>query len=269
MTSTRVDLTLGGVALSTAVPAAYVLKVTRPLVGKRRDQFVDVPGRAGAWTFPEQPGDRVISVELDLQADTYEDRRAAVTALADWADLGARAALIIDDEPDRYHEAILDNDPDPDEWLTAATITLAFRVGPFALGDTIPTETLAVSGAGSDSGDFTIADTIYAEPVIEITPTDGTITGFTLTINASALSYTGPTITSGNTLTINSISDTVTAGISGDTMLTGAYNPAALAMGFVSGEFPLLEPGENAWAITWDGTATAVTVEISWRRRFR
>lgn len=267
--SVSVDLTLAGVALSSAVPEALVVKPTRPLVGRRRDVFIDIPGKAGAWTFPEQPGDRTLEFDIDIQAASFEERRAAVVALADWCDLGARAALIVSDEPDRYHEVILDNDPNPDEWLVAGTITLEFRAGPYSLSTVISSETLAVAGAGSDTDTFTIPDTIWAEPVIEVTPTNGTITGFTITINGVALSYTGPTITSGNTVTINTISDTVTSGASGDTMLTGAYNPGALLMGLVSGEFPILDPGENTWALTWDGTATTVTVEITWRRRYR
>lgn len=264
------DLTLNGVALSTAVPAAKVLDVRRPLVGARRDRFVDVPGKPGSWTFPEQPGDRVIEFVVDVQADSFADRRAALTALADWCDLGAVAPLIIDDEPDRYHEAILDDQADPREWLVSAEIPrLSFRVGPYALASDASQEVLAVSGAGSDSGSFSIPDEIDAEPVIEITPTNGTITGFGFTLGADELDYTGPTVTSGNTVTINTISDTVTSGLSGDTMLTGAYNPAALVMALVGGVFPLLEPGENTWGMTWDGTATAITVEISWRRRYR
>lgn len=263
------DLTLDGVALSTAVPGALVVKPVRPLVGRRRTEFVDVPGRAGSWKFPEEPGDRVLEFEIDILGDTFEDRREQTRALADWCDIGAAANLIISDEPDRYHVAILDNDPDPDEWLLRSEATLRFRADPYALATTPSTEEIAVAGAGTDSGSFEIPDLIFAEPVIEITPTNGTITSFTLTIAGVAITYTAPTIASGNTLTINTISDTITTGISGDTMLTGAYTAANLVMGFVTGTFPLLVPGENTWVLTWEGTATAITVDVTWRERYR
>lgn len=264
-----VDLKLDGVDLSTAVPGALVIVPVRPLVGGRRDVFVDVPGKAGSWKFPEEPGDRILRFAIDILGADFPDRRAAVTALADWCDLGRVAPLIVSDLPDRYHNALLDNDPDPDEWLRRAEIDLAFRCDPYALGLVPGEEEIAASGAGSDSGTFDIDDSIDAEPVIEITPTDGTITGFTFTLNGDALGYGGPTIPSGNTVTLSSISDTVTSGVSGDTMLTGAYNPAQLVMGLISGAFGLLNPGENTWSLAWSGTATAVTITIGWRRRYR
>lgn len=265
------DVTLNGVALSTAVPSAIVTRPERPLVGSRRDVFVDVPGRAGSWKFAEEPGDRIIELAVDILAETFEARRSAVRALADWCAVGAASNLIIDDEPDRYHVGILDNDPDPDEWLNhAGSIRLRFRCDPYALATALSSETVAVSGGGSDSGTFNVDDVLDAEPIIEITPNDGTITGFTLTVNGYAISYTAPTIASGNTVTISSISDTVTAGTNGDTMLTGAYNPASVTMGFVTANlFPLLVNGTNAWSLTWDGTATDITAEITWRERFR
>lgn len=268
-TAPAVDLTLDAVALSTAVPGALVIVPTRPLVGGRRDVFVDVPGKAGSWKFTEEPGDRTLRFEVDILGADFPDRRDAVTALADWCDLGAVAQLIIDDQPDRFHNALLENDPDPDEWLRAATVRLDFRCDPYAYATALSTETIAATGAGSDSDSFTIPDTIDAEPVVEITPTNGTITGFTFILNGDQLAYGGPTIPDDSTVTVSSISDTVTTGVSGDTMLTGAYNPANLVMGLISGGFGLLIPGVNTWALNWTGTATAVTIEITWRRRFR
>jgi predicted phage tail component-like protein len=263
------DLTLDGVALSTAVPGGLVVRPIRPLVGERRHEFVTVPGRAGTWKFPEEPGDRVLEFEIDILGDTFEDRRAQVRALADWCDLGRTANLIISDEPDRYHVAILDNDADPDEWLVRAQPVLRFRCDPYALATTLSTEEVAVAGAGVDSGTFSVPDDIAGEPIFEITPNDGTITGFTLTVNEDALSYAGPTIASGNTVTVSTISDTVTIGTNGDTMLTGAYDAGNVAMALVSGSFPLLVPGNNDWSISWTGTATDITIDVTWRERFR
>ena len=63
------DATLNGVALSSAVPDAIVLRPARHLVGRRRHQALDVPGRAGPWIFGEQPG--AGTVEL-VDADSGE-----------------------------------------------------------------------------------------------------------------------------------------------------------------------------------------------------
>lgn len=263
------DLTLGGVALSTAVPEAIVLRPSRPLAGRRRHEYVEIPGKAGSWKFTEAPGDRRLDFELHIEAASFAARRAAVVALADWCDLGSVAPLIVADEPDVYHSVLFDGDPTPSEWLNQAAIVLSFIADPYTLAAASSTETLAVTGAGSDSDSFTISDQIEAEPVIEITPNDGTLETFTLTIAGRSLVYAGPSIGSGNTITINSISDTVTTGVSGDTMLTGAYNPASLVMGLISGEFPILVPGLNTWSISWTGSATDITVAIEWRRRYR
>lgn len=265
---TRVDASFAGVVLSAAVPSAYILNVSRGLVGARRHRTVDVPGRAGSWIFGEEPGDRRIELAVNIEADSFAERREAVEALAGWADSRTQQALVLDDEPDRYYVAILDMDPDPEEWLCRADLSLRFRAAPYALAIAVSGETIAATGAGSDSGTFAIPDTIDAEPVVEITPTNGTITAFEFTLNGDTIGYTTPPIASGQTVTISTISDTVTQGLNGDTMLTGAFTGLVL-MSSVSGVFPLLVPGTNAWALSWSGTATAVTVEISWRRRFR
>lgn len=263
------DLNLNGVALSTAVPEALVLKVARQLAGSRRNVFVDVPGRSGSWVFTEQPGDRTLTVFLDISADSFATRRAAIRALAYWADVGAVAKLIIDDEPDRFHEAILDAATDPAEWLTyVEQLEVPFRVGPYALAVTPSTETLPVSGGSPENGSFVAPDTVEGVPVVEITPTDGTMTSLTFTLNGTAIDF-GETILSGSTITISSISDTVTRGASGDVDLTGAFVPATVAMGAVSGEFGRIIEGVNTWSLQWTGTATAATVTVTWRERFR
>lgn len=263
------DLNLNGVALSTAVPDALVLKVARQLAGARRNVFVDVPGRSGSWVFPEQPGDRTLVATLDVSSASFADRRAAIRALAYWADVGAVARLIVDDEPDRYHEAILDASTDPAEWLTyVEQLELPFRVGPYALAIALSVETLAVSGGSPESSTFVAPDTVEGVPVVEITPTDGTMTELTWTLNGNALTF-GETLLSGETVTISSLSDTVTLGVSGDVDLTGAFVPAAVAMGAVSGDFGRIIEGVNAWSLQWTGTATTATVTVTWRERFR
>ena len=266
----EVTASLNGVELADAVPAALVVSVARQLAGERRHVFVDVPGRSGSYLFPEQPGDRSLRLELDLQASTFDERRAAVRDLAGWADLTGSARLILSDEPDRYHDAILDDRPELLEQLVYAASSIVFRVGPYALAITPTTVALAVSGAGSDSGTFTGTETggVDAFPVVEITPNDGTLTSFAWTLNGTELSY-GSTVAMGDTITVSSISDTVTLGASGDTDLTGAFVAGLVAMATVSGDFGRVLPDSNDWAFEWTGTATDITIEVTWRERFR
>lgn len=263
-----VDAELDSVDLSTAVPEAIVLSVSRPLVGARRNVYVDVPGRSGSWSWADEPGDRALSIDLSLAGEDFAERRDAVRRLADWADLGRVAPLIISDEADRYHEAMLDAATDPAELLLHASTRLDFRVGPYALSTTISTQAEAAA-SNPDSGMFSIPDEVTALPVIEITPTNGTLLSVALTIEGRTISWSGDVILLGQTLTISTVSDTVTRGVNADVNLTGAYDPAAVNMVDVSGDFPLLVPGSNDWAIEWTGTATAVDIDIQWRRRYR
>ena len=262
------DVTLNGTALSSAVPSAKVLGVTRELLGRRRFNRIDIPGRAGSWHYDEEPGDRELVVGLDIQADTFAARRAAVRALAYWCDVGAVSRLIVDDETDRYHDAIVANG-DSSEWLNNATIDLRFLVGPYALAIASTSTSISAAG-GTGSGSFAVGDEVTAEPVIELTPAGGTLTGFTLTINGYALTWAGPdVIAATESLTVNAISSTVTLGANDDVDLTGAYDVLALSMSDVSGEFPLILEGTASWSLEYTGTATSVAASVEWRERFR
>lgn len=261
------DLELNGESLLDVVPAANVVRVRRPLVGKRRHVNVEVPGRAGSWLFTEEPGDRTLVAELVIVAAGLEARRSSVRELAAWADLGASSRLVISDEPDRFHDAILDSSADPEEWLTSARIDLPFRVGPYALALATSEQILNLAAMPA-SGSFSIDDETNALPVVEITPTNGNLTSFTFTVNGYALSWIG-TLANGTTLTISSLSDTVSTGPNGDVNLTGAFDPNNLDMADVSGEFPILFPGPNPWSFSRTGTATTATIRLLWRERFR
>jgi len=266
MTGTVV--TVNGVSSALAIPELLVVRVRRQLLGDRRDVRRQVPGRAGAWVFPEQPGDRKISIEFDLLADSFAARRDAVRKLAEWADTpNGIVKLIIDDEPDRYYEAILSNAPDVDEWLLRGSGELDYAAGPYALGS-VP-ETVAIVATGSpDSDTFAAAGALVGYPEIKLTPAGGTVTSFTLTMNGDALTWAG-LINNGGSLTISSISTIVLAGASTDVELTGAYNAANLSMAAVAGTWPLIVPGLNSWTLIYTGTATSVTLATTWRKRYR
>lgn len=257
--------TLNGVNLATAVPEAEVVRVRRPFTVPRHTA-VDVPGRAGSIIFPDEPGDRIVTVDVHIAAASLAARRTAVDNLIAWCYVGAVSALAFGDQADRYEEAILDASADPDEWLrTAGVITLPFRCGAYALANTTTTEALTAA-TNPDADTFSVSDNIDARPVITLSGVGGGIDSFVLTVNGSALSATFSTEL--DDITINTLGEVVLVGVSTDTELTGAYNAASVRMADVSGYFPLLTPGVNSWSLEWTGSATSVDIDIEWRERF-
>jgi phage-related protein len=263
-----IDATFDGVSLATACPESVITRADRPIIGTARHEYVDVPGRAGSWQYPEEPGDATLGLDLVVLVDNAALLRAAIRKVGDWMQplLGA-AALELSDEPDRIWWATAETVPNPAEAEHDAVISIQFRVPPYSEAADPSTEPLIAVGS-PDSGMFDTSSGIDTRPIIEITPTNGTLTGFTLTFNGTSLSWAGLVLDDA-TITVNCISDTVTAGVNGDVNLTGAFVVGAVSMQDVSGEFPSLIPGENDWAFEWTGTATTVDLDVTWRERFR
>jgi predicted phage tail component-like protein len=262
-------VTLNGVDSDVAVSDLEILRVRRGFLGARRDVFVEVPGRPGSWAFREEPGDREISITCDIQSSSFANRRAAVRSLANWADTPAGPVrLIVDDEPDRFWLVMVGDPYDPEEWLNyVEDFDIVWRASPYAQATAISTETIA--GAGSDeSGTFDIPDELVTPLEIAVTPTNGTLTGLEVLLNGDTLEWVG-SVADDATLTISSISSTVVDGDSIDAQLVGRYDPTFLDMAGVSGDFPLLIPDTNVFDFDWTGTATAVTFDLRWRRRYR
>jgi predicted phage tail component-like protein len=269
-----IEATLDAVTLASACPEAVITRVNRPLGGTVRTEFVEVPGRAGAWAFDEEPGEMPIVVDIDVLVDDIADRRAAIATLRGWAQTpSGRSQLIFDDEPDRYWSVKLSAAPpmEDDEYFGRTTLT--FSAEPYAF-DTTPSTQDEVASGSPDSGSFAVDDDVDAEPEVVITPTNGTIASFALTVNGEEVAWqvgTGSpvTILSGQSITVSSISDTVLLGASGDVNLTGAFDPDDVDMVTVAiTGFPVLTNGTNNWSLSWTGTATSVDVDFAWRRRY-
>lgn len=269
-----IEATLDGTALASACPEAVITAVNRPLGGNVRTEFVEVPGRAGAWAFDEEPGEMTITVDIDVLVDDIALRRAAIATLRGWAQTpSGRSQLIFDDEPDRYWSVKFSTAPPMVDDEYVGQTTLSFSAEPYAF-DTTPTTQAEVASGSPDSGSFAVTDDVDAEPEVVITPTNGTLTSFTLTVNGQEVAWqvgtAGPiTIGSGQSITVSSISDTVLLGASGDVNLTGAFDPTDVDMATVAVTgFPVLTDGTNNWSLSWTGTATSVDVGFAWRRRY-
>lgn len=255
------DVNYNAVDLTDAVPGALVLNVHRPLLGERRDIRELVPGRAGSWRFGEQAGDRIITIDLNIEGLSPGDRHHSMRLLADWVDVG-EAKLIIDDELDLYWLAVIETVPTPEEWINNADVSIDFRVGPYVHASSLSTDALSLTDG--DASSLELDDTVDVYPVIEVTAGETMATGFTLTVNGLVLVYGDP-VASGDVLTVSALTYTVSTGVNTDTALDGVFVAADLSMGSVDGDFPILIPGVNS--ITVDGGDADVA--ITWRRRYR
>lgn len=256
------EITYDDVDLSEVVPEAIVQKITRSLLGSVRDAYQEISGRAGSWLFAEQPGDRTLTIALALVADNNADRRAAVRALAAWADKPTAAPLIVDDEAGWYWLAKLAESPDPDEWLEAAELELVFRTGPYGLAIDPSSDSWAATNNVDHT--LTIDDEVPAFPIITITAGAAMASGFTLRVNGVDLIY-GTAVANGAKVTVSSIAYAVTTGDNDDTELTGTFDPDLLSMAAVDGDFPILQPGDNTVRVIGANS----TLDVLWRPRFR
>lgn len=261
--------TFDGVS-STTIPELLIMRVRRPLVGNRRDEYVEVPGREGFWLFPEKAGARTLTIEFDLLASSFEERRAAVIALADLLDAPAQLArLIVDDEPDRFHMARLASAPDPDEWLTHAQLAVDLTAEPYAQALTPTEETY--SATTTIAHVWNPGDKVYGIPEIEVTAVGGDVDSLNVNLNGDQLYYDlgGTGLADGESMTISTLAYVVTRGLSGDPDLDGTFDPDDLDMATVSGDFGYIAAGSNTLTLTRSGTATSMTTTVRHRERFR
>lgn len=255
---------------STTIPEFICHRVMRTLGGKRRTVYRDVPGRAGAWVFPEKPGPRKILVNASVLADSFPvTRRDALVRVADWLSKEGMKKMVIGDEPDRFYLATLTDEPDIEEWRHLGKFDLDFTADPYAYSVDISTEVFSLSPGGS-AHTFTIPDGVDVYPVIELTPTGGTLGDFTLIVNGFQLVNSGE-IAAGATWTVSSLSYITVEGPNTDTELQGIFNPDTVSMPGITGEFPVLLKDEatQSVALSTGGSASSVDVVISWRRRYR
>jgi predicted phage tail component-like protein len=254
-----------GNELVDAVPEAIITNVRRSLLGTRRTVFQDVPGVAGSWTFGDQPGDRKIVLSIHILGDDFADRRDAVRRLAAWADSTAPAGLVLDDEPDRAEYAILTSTPEPDEMLLAASVDLEFRSGPYAYA--METSSASWSASSGVAHSLSVPDDVDVFPIVTLTAGASPVSSLTLTVGERTLSY-GTPLAAHASITISSMAFVVTEGENVDDLVVGTFDPEAVSMADVDGQFPVLTNGTNSVTVTTAG-GSAMDVDVLWRRRYR
>ncbi len=117
------------------------------------------------------------------------------------------------------------------------SFTVNFRCKPFWYAKDVPTMTFTESTAI-----ITNPGSVYSEPVITIYGTGD----ITLMVGAAVTELRG-----------------VTESITLDSPLMEAYKGVTSMNQCMSGEFPVLVPGQNA--VSWTGNVTRVTIQPNWR----
>lgn len=256
---------------SAIVPELVLSQVWRPLLGASRNIHTYIPGRAGTWVTAGKPGLRHLRVEGYVQAASPAARRDAIEAVANWLDVEGEAHLVISDMPDRFYLATLNDMNDPNEWRETGTLELYWDIQPYSFDETISTE--AWTSDADDNHTFSPGLGVPAWPVIYITPTNGTLTDFTIENNGDTLVVDDVSVASGNTIVVNSIVPIVyyDNSMSYDAELTGAFPLGSVVLVGVSGVFPTLLPDivNNIHFVKTGGTATAFTVNVEYRKTYR
>jgi phage-related protein len=252
---------------SSDVPELICIKTDRNLFGKVRDEAVEMAGSVdGDWVFSNTRGNRPIMCQM-VVVDAPATRRFSVGDAAIWLDKQGYQTLFFSDQTDRYWEAFLRQAPPVSEWKQRGDFTIEWSAKPYAFSIDVSEQCITATPS-PDSGTFNVPSEVDGIcPVIEITPLDGPITGYTLGMNDFELVVESP-VSQGATQTISSCSYTITGGQNAEAELNGAYSPDPLWSVDASGEFPLLVAGTNSWALAWTGSATIVRICIYWRGRF-
>jgi len=255
---------------SATIPELIIGPMIRDLIGAQRGAFVDIPGKDGSYFFSQNRGRRKFTAECSVLAATSGERRDVLQQVANWLDVEYQANLQIGDDPGVYYEAVVAEAPQVTEWRERGMFELSWLVNPYALDNATETETWSSTADTTHTWDPELEVMLY--PVISVTPTNGTLTGFTLTVNGYELYYVG-NIADDATVVVNSIAAMVTSGPNTDTALTGTYDPADSLMLGVGGQFPVLVPNtpsdNSVRFVSAGGTATAITIEVLYRKRYR
>lgn len=252
---------------SASIPELVIGPIRRSILGSLRGVHTMIPGRPGSWYTAQPRGLRTVTMECHIMAEDAAARRAAVVAVSDWLDVEQEAKLYLSDMPEKFYWATYDEPSEPEEWREAATFELVWKVQPFAQDDNVTTESW-VSDA-SDNHIWNPGLVAPSYPVITITPTNGTLTGFTLECNGDTLIFAG-NIADDASVTINSIVPVVLTGINDDIDLLGFFDPADVLLVGVTGTFPVLMPGSNnVNFVKTGGTATSFDIDVMYRLSYR
>lgn len=110
--------------------------VNRPLLPFVRDEYIEIPQRAGSHLFTDKPSDRMIELEFGFIEESLQDVRLKVREVARWLYSTEMERLYFDDEPDKYYLAKVANQIDFSQHvMVAGSFNVVFRCFPYALSE--------------------------------------------------------------------------------------------------------------------------------------
>jgi len=246
----------------------------RQLLPQTADNLEEIPGRDGSILFPGSLQDRLIEVDCSFVETSIPNLRKRARQMAAWLYTSTWADLIFDDEPDLKYSARVANQLDLVSTVSLGTFTLQFRCLPLALSveqfgffEVIGSGTFSIQNNGTretlpvitisaiDLGDSGMDRSVDVTGVFDPTETMvATLTDPELTIGSKTIKYTG-SLTAGQSIVI-------------DSEKFQAYKGETNVLNSISGEFPVLEIGENTVALTYDTSTIGGVVEIRYRERW-
>lgn len=228
-----------------------VLDILYDILPANRDHYETIPGRHGSYLFEQPWGDRTITIECAIKGTDFADIRDKIHDIAAWLVSFDREELQLGDTPGKYYMAKLTNAGTLERDIQAGFFTLEFTCEPFAYSLYESTSTYTIASGGTES--LYYLGTYETEPIIQITATSGEITNPSITINDLSFTYNF-IIPNNSTLTVDCRNYTVF--MSSTNVITN-----------FSGDFPVLEPGNNSIRYSSANGATA-QIKIIYRERW-
>jgi len=108
--------------------------IKRPLLPERKNNGVELDGISGIFDYPDsnEYKPRKIVMKSSYIGDSFEDLREKARFIAAWLSTKIWAPLIINDEPDRYYLAKVNDEIDLNSLLESGTFEVTFICQPFA-----------------------------------------------------------------------------------------------------------------------------------------
>lgn len=105
--------------------------ISRPILPNSKDQYVEIPGRAGSILFPDTLSDRMITIEFTFLEKNIVDIREKTHEIANWLYATDRQGIVFDDEPQYIYTGKVVNQIDLEEVAVRGRFNVTFRCLPF------------------------------------------------------------------------------------------------------------------------------------------
>lgn len=258
--------------------------VSRPLLPPARRSEVVIPGRDGSYDFSDDTYDNIIiPVVIQYADETFEDLRTRARRIAVWLRQASYKPLVFTDEPDKYYLGKIYDAVSMEKIVNLAPgeiATVNFECQPFALSlvsdswrerliepqviqnmgtrKTFPVISITpiVPSGGMDEAVEVTGAYNPDDPLNDGTngPIVTTLTNPAITVGDKTLVYIG-TLTEGQSLILNRETYQATK---------GGMN----VLGAISGEWPVLEIGDNEISIADTTSECGAGIEILFRKRW-